>query len=203
MAGPSAWERRKLQAMRDIQTAALALFDEHGYTAVTVERVAGAAAVSASSIYRYFGTKEMLVLWDEYDPQIFEVVRMAGGERRITVGDLCDTVVTAAPLLIGEIFADPAEVERIRRRMSYVVSEPDVRMGQLRLLVDIEQQVCDILRDRLEDVGELQVKIIAAQSVWGVHAAIRHWIASDEQPIQVILNRAVSQIAEGVRAIRG
>ncbi|MQY21161.1 TetR/AcrR family transcriptional regulator [Nocardia macrotermitis] len=76
---PILWERRKYEAMARIQQVALDLFDENGYREVTVERVAAAADVSPSSIYRYFGTKEMLVLYDEADPKLLDAVRTAGG----------------------------------------------------------------------------------------------------------------------------
>lgn len=64
----------KLQAMRHIQRVAFDLFDEVGYRSVTVDRVAAVAGVSPSSIYRYFGTREMLVLYDEFDLQILELL---------------------------------------------------------------------------------------------------------------------------------
>ncbi|NTV39112.1 MAG: helix-turn-helix transcriptional regulator, partial [Demequinaceae bacterium] len=44
--------------MERIQTVALALFEQHGFGPVTIERIAHEADVSPSSVYRYFGTKE-------------------------------------------------------------------------------------------------------------------------------------------------
>src|SRR5260370_12593609 len=53
--------------MRTIQERALDLFDERGFDAVTIEEIAAAAEVSPSSVYRYFGTKEGLLVADEFD----------------------------------------------------------------------------------------------------------------------------------------
>ena len=61
-------DRKRATAMRLVQEVALDLFDAHGYADITVERIAAAAEVSPSSVYRYFGTKENLVLWDAHDP---------------------------------------------------------------------------------------------------------------------------------------
>ena len=61
-------ERKRYAAMRLVQEVALDLFDAHGYVDVTVERIAAASDISPSSVYRYFGTKEHIVLWDENDP---------------------------------------------------------------------------------------------------------------------------------------
>src|SRR5262249_54471838 len=46
-----------------------------GYEATTMSQIAEAADVSASTLFRYFPTKEELVRWDEYDPLLLEVVR--------------------------------------------------------------------------------------------------------------------------------
>ena len=68
-------ERKKLRAMRRIQSVALDLFDELGFENVTIEQIAATAEVSPSSVYRYFGTKEGVVLWDEGDIEFIEAVR--------------------------------------------------------------------------------------------------------------------------------
>lgn len=56
------------------QQSAIALFERDGFDSVTVEQVAEAADVAPVSLYRWFGTKEGLVLWDDYDPGIFAAV---------------------------------------------------------------------------------------------------------------------------------
>jgi AcrR family transcriptional regulator len=59
--------------MRTIQERALDLFDERGFDRVTIEEIA-AAEVSPSSVYRYFGTKEGLIVADEFDSWSSEAV---------------------------------------------------------------------------------------------------------------------------------
>ncbi len=58
-------ERNKLAAQRHVQDVAVGLFREHGYAAVTVEAIARAAGVGAATVYRYFGSKEGIVSWNE------------------------------------------------------------------------------------------------------------------------------------------
>ena len=67
-------ERKRINAMRTIQERALDLFDERGFDAVTIEEIAAAAEVSPSSVYRYFGTKEGLLVADEFDSMSQEAV---------------------------------------------------------------------------------------------------------------------------------
>ena len=61
--------------MRDLQELALGMFESQGFDSVTVEDVAASGGVSASTIYRYFGTKERLITWDETDNDLEADVR--------------------------------------------------------------------------------------------------------------------------------
>jgi AcrR family transcriptional regulator len=67
-------ERKKARTRAQIQRQALRLFGERGYGATTVAQIAEAAEVSESTFFRYFPTKEDVVLWDEFDPRIFEAL---------------------------------------------------------------------------------------------------------------------------------
>jgi len=64
-------ERKKAKTKSAIQSHAIRLFREQGFAATTVEQVAEAAEVSPSTVFRYFATKEDLVVNDDYDPIIF------------------------------------------------------------------------------------------------------------------------------------
>ena len=67
-------ERKRTRTMRMIQSEALRLFAERGYEDTTIEEIADAAAISARTFFRYFPTKEDVVLWDEYDPVSAEML---------------------------------------------------------------------------------------------------------------------------------
>lgn len=68
-------ERKKAKTRAEIQRQALRLIGERGYEATTVAQIAEAAEVSESTFFRYFPTKEDVVLWDEFDPLVFEAFR--------------------------------------------------------------------------------------------------------------------------------
>ena len=60
-------ERKKAKTIAAVQMHALRLFKEFGYHETTVEQIAEAAEISPSTFFRYFATKEDVVITDNYD----------------------------------------------------------------------------------------------------------------------------------------
>ncbi len=73
-------ERKKAKTKTAIQQHAMRLFRERGYHAATVEQIAAAAEVSPSTFFRYFPTKEDVVLYDALDPLLLEAFRAQPAE---------------------------------------------------------------------------------------------------------------------------
>src|SRR5579863_5498894 len=65
-------ERKKAKTRSTIQEHSLRLFRERGYDETTVDDIAAAAEVSPSTFFRYFPTKEDVVLYDDLDPILFD-----------------------------------------------------------------------------------------------------------------------------------
>ena len=98
---PGLRERKKRAAQRAIRAAALRLFIEHGYGAVSIEQIAEAADVSRTTFFNYFPSKEAVVL--EPDPSQVEVWQRLRTER--PAGEPLWHSLTA--ILLGTIACSP------------------------------------------------------------------------------------------------
>lgn len=63
-------EDKKARTRAAIRDHVMRLFRERGYAETTVDQIARAAEVSPSTFFRYFPTKETLVLADDHDPAL-------------------------------------------------------------------------------------------------------------------------------------
>ncbi|MFD6388574.1 TetR/AcrR family transcriptional regulator [Nocardia sp. NPDC055029] len=58
-------EKQKMRTRTAIREAAMRLFEQQGYTATTVEQIAKEADVSHTTFFRYFTSKEQVVINDD------------------------------------------------------------------------------------------------------------------------------------------
>ena len=191
---PGLRERKKLAAMRRIQTTALDLFDEHGFDAVTIERIAEAADVSPSSVYRYFGTKERIVLYDEYDPVMFHALARAqpGSPPLAAVREALNDVLTMAP----------DEENHVARRMRYTFAVPSVNATlsqELRAADETLRETFARLTGLDKDDFELQV--FTSSVLAAFVTAMRYWVDHDDELTLVeAIERALNVIEHDLAA---
>lgn len=115
-------ERNRRRTMHELQLIALDRFEERGFDNVTIEEIAGEGGVSASTIYRYFGAKEQLVVWDETDDELTtELVRRLAGEGPI------DAFRGALLTRYGDEEANRALLRRVR----FLYANPQVHAAAI------------------------------------------------------------------------
>ncbi|MEV0843849.1 TetR family transcriptional regulator [Actinocatenispora sera] len=111
-------ERKKAQTRHRITEAALRLFAERGFDAVTMTEIAAAADVSRASLFGYFPTKESLVVQDVGDDDLAAVVRdrPAGQDPVAALRGHYRVVAAEAPT--------GAEIEGLLARIRVIVDNP-------------------------------------------------------------------------------
>ena len=180
-------ERWRLDAMQTIQERALDLFDQRGFSAVTIEEIAAAAEVSASSVYRYFGTKEGLIVADEFDNMSQEMLEgildphdPVGSLHRIVVG--YETAAESA----SPVDAAHRESQAVRspwRRIRYFFTEPSVRMAVCAALDRAAQRIAPLLAAN-DNLSELQARVQANALTFGYFAVLEQWyLDGGDKPI--------------------
>ena len=135
-------ERKKIRTFTTIQQQALRMFQEQGYDATTVEQIAAAAEVSPSTFFRYFRTKEDVVIRDLYDSMIVETFRAQPADL---------SPIQAARRGIKAVFADlpDEEMASLQIRVELARSVPELRAAMLDELTRSLLLFAGVLAERL------------------------------------------------------
>lgn len=180
--------------MHHVQVTALRLFDEHGFDKVTIEQVARVAEVSQSTVYRYFSTKEGLVVYDEYDDQMLALMRHYLSQD-LSLGQIVAAGISA---MSGGHFEIDTATTRARLRLWFTV--PSVRAAALLVVESRTEEIAAFMAG----TGRwtlAQSRVICAAVVWAAIAAVRSWYESgaDDNVAEYIL-QTLTQAYEAVSA---
>ena len=134
-------ERKKAKTRAAIQWHALRLFQVQGYDATTVEQIAAAAEVSPSTFFRYFPTKEDVVLYDVLDPLLFAAYRAQPAELN-PIQAMRRALHAVYHQLSGQ------ELTRQIERGRLVMTVPELRMRMLDQIADGVRMVAQLVAER-------------------------------------------------------
>jgi AcrR family transcriptional regulator len=159
-------ERKKLKTRETIQTEAMRLFVEQGYAETSIEQIAEAADVSPSTFFRYFPSKEQVVLYDDIDPMMLAAMkRQPAGLHPLEV--LRNVIEETLARLT------PADRERERVRQGFVYSVPELRAtlyGELNRNIDM---IAEGMAERFgRSPDDFEVRVFAGAVTGAIHAVI-------------------------------
>jgi AcrR family transcriptional regulator len=164
---PGLRERKKARTRAAIRDQAMRLFEEQGYSATTVDQIAEAAEVSQSTFFRYFPTKEDVVLTDDYDPLIADAIRAQPADVHPI-----DAVAEGMRVVYGSLTAKDLDDERRRQLLFQQVPELQARaMQQLAAVIDMLGRVT-AERAGLP-AGDFSARVLAGAVVGAVMAIAR------------------------------
>jgi AcrR family transcriptional regulator len=159
-------ERKKARTRAAIREHALRLFRAQGYAATTVEQIAAAAEVSPSTFFRYYPTKEDVVLRDDFDERMFEAfVRQSPS--------LSPVAALRAGLREALATLTPAEWAEFREMTELGLAIPEVRARMLDELTRTIDRGAAALAKRLgRSPDDLAVRVTAGAAFGAILAAM-------------------------------
>ncbi|MFF2507457.1 TetR/AcrR family transcriptional regulator [Streptomyces sp. NPDC058067] len=192
-AGLGLRERKKLKTRVAIRDATYRLIAEQGYDATTVEQIAVAAEVSPSTVFRYFPTKEDIVLTDEYDPVLEAELRSRPTDEPII--ESMKHVITRA-LKLG--FDEDAEMTRLRTRLQ--VEVPAVRSRMMESMSVTGRLLCRVLAERTDrDPADLEVRVYSMALVGALMETTLYWAEHGHQDdLSDLMTRTLDTFANGL-----
>jgi AcrR family transcriptional regulator len=160
----------KKAATRDaLQEAALRLFAERGYGGTSCADVAAAAGVSPATLFRYFPTKEDLVLHDVYDPMIAQAVLARPAQ---------EGPVTATHRALVELLAgfDAEAMRPVRQRTALVLGEPALRARSHEQRDSMVVHLANAYATRLGlPADDVKVSVVANVAAVTMSVAVERW----------------------------
>ena len=152
-----------------IQTEALRLFVRKGYPQTTVEEIADAAAISPRTFFRYFPSKEDVVMWDEYDPLALELLEARPDDEPLAESFRAITRESLGGLLRN----DP---ERLLSRIRLALTVPELRARFLdEQTQGIEQIARFLASKRGTPVDDLTLRVVGSALLAAVAVALDRW----------------------------
>jgi AcrR family transcriptional regulator len=188
---PGLRERKKARTRAAIREHALRLFREQGYAATTVDQISEAADVSPSTFFRYFPTKEDVVLQDEMD-----VLALAAFEAQSP--DL--SPVAAFRAAAREAFAslNDDDLAKFRETAELTLTVPELRARAMDEFTRTIEVIAEAAAKRSgRDPNDFAVRVLAGAIVGVIMGATMPWThLAARQPGSDMFDRIDAALAQ-------
>ncbi|WP_307677012.1 TetR/AcrR family transcriptional regulator [Streptomyces sp. V4I2] len=186
-------ERKKIKTRTAIRDATYALIEEQGYDATTIEQIAERAEVSPSTVFRYFPTKEDIVLTDEYDAMLLDELRSRPADEPWP-----DSLRYVTRRAIGLARAEEPEVTRLRAHL--MVQVPAVRARMMESMSVTGRLLASAVAARTgRPQDSLEVRVYAMSLIGGLAEISLYWAENDfRDDLTELLDRALDVIEHGL-----
>lgn len=189
---PGLRERKKAKTRAAIQSHALRLFRERGYQATTVEQIITAAEVSETTFFRYFPTKEDVVLRDDFDPVIVAALQAQPPDL---------PAITAIRAAFQQFFGSlsAADLQEIHDRTALVTAVPALRAAMLDQFTQAFGLLADVLAQRSgRPRDDLVVRTVAGAVIGTMLMALTTVAEDPDADLLVVLDESLGQLEIGL-----
>ena len=190
--GPGLRERKKARTRATIRQQALRLFAEQGFDQTTVDQIAAAAEVSPSTFFRYYPSKEAVVLVDAYQPILVDALKaLPDGVPAATA------VREAVRLAFSEL--SEADLEFMRQRVLLVSSVLELRAAWLANATRTGIAMAQLLAQRTgrnPDDPAIRLFVATVGGLWV--EVMRYWARHPERDLVADLDAAMAHLEAGL-----
>ncbi|MFI1307373.1 TetR/AcrR family transcriptional regulator [Streptomyces sioyaensis] len=186
-------ERKKLQTRQAIRRAAYRLFAEQGYDATPVDRIAEAADVSPSTVFRYFPTKEDIVLSVKYD-----AVPAAGLRARPADEPMVESMRQVTVEALRGLTAE--ERGELVQRVRLIREVPAIRGRTAENTARDAAMLAAVLAERSgRPDGDLELRVIGAAILAALQEAMLAWVeGGPEADLEALVHGTMDVLARGL-----
>lgn len=189
-------ERTRRAVQQELIDAAQTLFENAGYESVTIDQISGSVGMSRRSFFRYFGSKDALVL-GKYDHQA-----------EAFVAALAARPIDEAPWLsLRRMFddsvaylSDPITGPRALALQAIITESDTLRAGYVDRLQRAQRAIVDelVARGRRSNIPIDRVNAAAlVASAFGCYSVAHDAALAEELPLAESLDRAMNAVHVG------
>ena len=188
---PGLRERKKQQTRAAIAEAAMQLFTERGFDAVSVAEVAKAADVSVATVFNYFPTKEDLVYdrMEAFEEALLAAVRDRGPGQ---------SILTAFGRFILERVRQAATAdvsERVATMTRLVTTSPALLARERQVVARYTESLAALIAEETGAADDDVEPRVAADALMSVHRAL-----IDYARRSALAGRSSTSLARDIRA---
>lgn len=191
-------ERKRALTEQAIVDAAMPLFAERGFAATTADEIAAAAGIGRRTLFRYFPTKEDIVLDPRRLDRAFALAALS--ERRGGEDEVKRVMRVLAELQRRAFAVFRPEHQRALHRLTH--DEPALAARSFLLMQDARDLIVEgLLPNRASRSERLRTRLLAMACIVAVDASVTTWIEGGmREDLERILIEASAHLRSGFAA---
>jgi AcrR family transcriptional regulator len=191
-AKPGLRERKKAQTRDTIRTCAVRLIREQGYEATTIGQIIEAADVSETTFFRYFPTKEDVIIGPDYASLLLEAFRAQPPEV---------PPVQALRAAFAALFAGLSDAERADQRelITLVLTVPRLRAARIGRVKQAMRMIMAAMAERTGRQPNDPAVHVVVGAVGGAAVAVSVALRDDPgADLAALIDQAIAQLEPGL-----